>query len=374
MVTMNKLNILHLTYDMGIGGTEQVIRNLVDHTDLERFNPSVICLDNNVGPLGIKLREQGFEVTAFKRQPGLDFNLIKTIRQHIKNKQIDILHCHQYTPYSYGLLASWFTNIKVIFTEHGRFYPDRFKWKRMLVNPIFSLKTASIISISKSTKEALVKYEFFPKNQIEVIYNGINDLKLPEFDETQLRESLGISADAPILGTISRLDPIKNQIMMLDAFKEIHKKLPQTKLLIVGDGPLRETLESHAKSLGLESDTIFTGFQIDPQKYLKLMDIFLLPSLSEGTSMTLLEAMSYHKPCVVTDAGGNPEIVSDGETGFVTPNRDMPAFVTGIFKLLNNKELKNRMGNSARERYENYFTVDKMTTLYQELYLRTHQQ
>ena len=367
---MKKINILHLTYDMGIGGTEQVIRNLVEGTDLGRFNPSVLCLDNKVGALGIKLKEQGYNVIAFNRQPGIDLNLIKSIRKYIKNHQIDILHCHQYTPYTYGLLSAWFTNVKVIFTEHGRFYPDRCKWKRMLVNPIFNLNTGAITSISRATKDALVKYELLPRKRIEVIYNGINDLNNQNYGITQLRKSLGLEDNELVLGTISRLDPIKNQNLLLDAFKDIRESYRNTKLLIVGDGPLRDELESHAKLLEIDKYTIFTGFQVDPQKYLGLMDIFLLPSLSEGTSMTLLEAMSFYKPCVVTDAGGNPEIVLDGQTGFVTPNRDKRAFVKGIQKLLNSDELRKKVGNAARNRYENYFTVDKMVSLYQNLYLK----
>ena len=367
---MKKLNILHLTYDMGIGGTEQVIRNLVENTDLERFTPSIICLDNTVGPLGIKLQEQGFSVFALKRKPGLDFELIKAIRNHIKTNQIDILHCHQYTPYSYGVLASLLTGVKIIFTEHGRFYPDTFKWKRMLINPILSLCTDAIISISAATKEALVKFEFLPRKKIDIIYNGVADFSQQQISVKELRQDLDISNEELVLGTISRLDPIKNQILMLDAFKEILKKHKNIKLLMIGDGPLRQELESHAKTIGVDNRTIFTGFQVDPQRYLKLMDIFLLPSLSEGTSMTLLEAMSFSKPCVVTDAGGNPEIILDEFNGFVTPNRNMQAFASGVLKLLNSDALREKMGKNARERYENSFSVEHMTSTYQDLYTK----
>jgi glycosyltransferase involved in cell wall biosynthesis len=157
---------------------------------------------------------------------------------------------------------------------------------------------------------------------------------------------------------------------MLDAFKEILTEHDNVKLLIIGDGPLREKLETHAKTIGVDSRTIFTGFQVDPQRYLKLMDIFLLPSLSEGTSMTLLEAMSFSKPCVVTDAGGNPEIILDEFNGFVTPNRDMHAFTSGVLKLLNNNALREKMGKNARERYENSFSVENMTNMYQDLYIK----
>ena len=369
-----KINILHLTYDMGIGGAEQVIRNLVEGTDLARFNPAVLCLDNKIGALGIKLKKNGYRVSSMDRKPGLDFNLIKAIRYYVKKNKIGILHCHQYTPYTYGLLSALYTNVKVIFTEHGRFYPDRYKWKRVLVNPVFSLRTSAITSISNATRDALVKYELMPRKRIEVIYNGLKDLSGLQGDDALLRQSMGIKEGDLILGTISRLDPIKNQRLMFEAFKEIRNIYRNTKLIIVGDGPLRGELERQSELLGIKDCVIFTGFQVDPQKYLGIMDIFLLPSLSEGASMTLLEAMSFCKPCVVTNAGGNPEIVLDGETGFVTPNCDKEAFIIAIKKLLDNVSLRKKTGDSGRKRYETHFTLERMVSLYQDLYLKVCRQ
>jgi glycosyltransferase involved in cell wall biosynthesis len=360
-----------MTFDMGIAGTEQVIRNLVESTNTDEFTPSVLCTDNKIGPLGNKLEEQGYQVISFNRQPGLDFSLIREIHTYINENDIDILHCHQYTPYVYGLLASWGSRAAVVYTEHGRFYPDRYKLKRMLINPILNLSTDAITAISLATKKALIRYEFFPKKSIEVVYNGIMDIRNSTDGSAsldKLREHLGFRDEDCILSTISRLDPIKNQRMMIDAFREIHKNFPNTKLLIVGDGPLREELEGYGKDLINSQHLIFTGFRVDPQKYLQLTDIFLLSSLSEGTSMTLLEAMSFSKPCVVTDAGGNPEIVLNGKTGVVTPNHNTQAFTAGIYSLLEDEVLRTNMGLAGRSRYEEMFTVERMVSTYQEIY------
>lgn len=358
---------------MAIGGTEQVIRQLVLNTDKIYYEPSILCLDNHIGELGQDLTSSGYDVKSFNRSvSGLDSKLVSKIHRYIKINSIDILHCHQYTPYTYGLLAALGTKASVIFTEHGRFYPDSFKWKRIVINRLLCLKTSAITSISESTADALVKYENFPRKLIKVIYNGISDLANLDIDRQNLNNELGISNNSPVIGTISRLDPIKNQSMMIRSFKRVLTEFPKAILLIVGDGPSRVTLEEIAKDCGIINQIIFTGFKIKPQDYLHMMDIFLLPSFSEGTSMTLLEAMSFSKPCVVTDVGGNPEIVIDGKTGYVTTNNNETEFTEAIIKLLNKKELSLNFGKSGRRRYESLFTVEKMTLSYQQLYAKVN--
>jgi glycosyltransferase involved in cell wall biosynthesis len=267
-------------------------------------------------------------------------------------------------------LASLNSDVKVIFTEHGRFYPEVYKWKRVLINPLLARRTDAITAISEATRQALIKYERLPASRIEVIYNGLQDHSNLEFDLRQLRERWGIGDSDRVLGTISRLDPIKNQRLMLEAFRDVRRRCDNVKLIIVGDGPLRQELEEIARNLGIYDDVIFTGFQVEPYSYIKLIDIFLLSSLSEGTSMTLLEAMSFSKPCVATDVGGNPEIVLDGETGFVTPDRDTKRFSDGIIKLLENPVLMGDFGAAARQRFEQRFSLEKMVDAYQELYSR----
>jgi len=168
-----KVKILHLTYHMGIGGTEQVIYQLVRHADETLFDNSIACIEGEVGPIGQKLQETGTDFHVFNRVPGFDTALIKSVRDLIKNQRIDIIHCHQYSPFVYGVLAALFTRTKVIFTEHGRFHPDRFSWKRRMVNPVLGLATFSITAISEATKNALAHYEWFSGRSIKVIYNGI---------------------------------------------------------------------------------------------------------------------------------------------------------------------------------------------------------
>lgn len=353
---------------MRIGGAEQVIYNLVENTDKSMYDLSIICLDSALGPFGRQLQERGCQITSFNRKPGFDVSLIRDIRRHIKDHDIDVLHCHQYTPYVYGLLGSLGTKTKVIFTEHGRFYPDERRVKRVLINPLLNNLTAHVTAISSATLDALVEFENFPRKKIKVIYNGIDDQRFIRQGNQDIRIELDISQEAYILGTVARLDPIKNHKMMINAMKAVNEKFPKTYLVIVGDGAEKECLEALAKSLKLTDRIIFTGYREDTEKFYAAMDIFLLTSFSEGTAMTLLEAMAAGLPCIVTGVGGNPEIVKDGETGFVIPSDDVKVLAEKICMLLKDIDLKKRMGHAGRKRFEERFTVDKMVREYETLY------
>jgi len=405
---MSQTHVMHITYDMRIGGTEMVIKNIIDglalsgHSDItpernaqgstqrhsqnhligspeslapqqkhnrpDEFKMSVLCIESPLGPFAEELQNNAIEFFEFNRQPGFDANLIKQIRKTIKTNKVDIIHCHQYTPWVYGVIAAAFTNTKVIFTEHGRFYPDSSTWKRKLINPILNLFTDQVTAISKATKQALIEFENIPAKSIDVVYNGIAPLMVDQNQVNQLKAELDIPTEHIILGTIARFDPIKNHIMMLKAFSLVLKQMPNTTLVIVGDGEERNNIKSCIKQLNLNDNGLLTGYQTKPQNYLALMDIYLLSSFSEGTSMTLLEAMSLCKPCVATDVGGNPEIVIDGKNGYVTPNDNADEFSKGIALAIESIARNNDLGLASKERFAALFSESNMNKQYNNLY------
>jgi glycosyltransferase involved in cell wall biosynthesis len=227
------------------------------------------------------------------------------------------------------------------------------------------------IAVSKAVKDDLIKLlkcKNFSPDRIKIIYNGIDDSRYLLPLDKDLRHSLKINKNAFILGTVARLDPIKNQKMMIKALWIIRKKYPNIYLLIVGDGPERANLKSLAKELGLSSYVLFTGFKEDVHRYLKIFDIFLLTSFFEGMAITILEAMASNLPCIVTDSGGPQEIVKDGETGFIIPCDDEIALSEKIDLLFNDANLKKRMGEAGRKRFEEKFTMEKMFQSYKTIY------
>ncbi|MDO6442526.1 glycosyltransferase [Marinobacter sp. 2_MG-2023] len=362
------LKVLHVTFNMGIGGTEQVIRQLVQGMASEGVESEILCIDGQIGPIGEALEKSGTPVHKVARKQGFDRSLITAIRKRVKEGQFDVVHCHQYTPWIYGWLAALGTQAKVVFTEHGRFYPDRYRYKAMLVNPLMALLTPAVVAISKATKDALVTYEFIPRKKIQVVYNGISPLKRDDLEVQKVRESLGIPQDAFVVGTVSRLDPVKNQSMMLRAFKEFNEKSPDSYLLMVGDGPDKEKLVALAKELGIDERTVFTGFINNPVHYLSAMDVFLLSSHTEGTSMTLLEAMSLGMPSVATRVGGNPEIIEDELTGLLTVPNSPHSFAAALEALHKREAVRTNMGDAARYRFSDSFSARVMVSKYIAIY------
>jgi len=353
---------------MGIGGTEQVIRQLVLGSRGQQVEHEIVCIDGQVGVIGQQMREEGIPVHPVSRAPGFDRKLIGELRDLIRTRDVSIVHCHQYTPFLYGRLAAMGTDAKVVFTEHGRFYPDRYRYKAALINPLLAILTPAVVAISSATRDALAKYEFMPKRKIQVIYNGIQPLKADPAAITELRSELGIPTDSFVYGTVSRLDPVKNQAMMLESFARCLKDYPESYLLMVGDGPERQALEAQAESLGASGRIRFTGFINEPAQHLALMDVFLLSSHTEGTSMTLLEAMSLGTPAVVTAVGGNVEVVENDVSGLVSPESDTAPFAQKMARLQQDKALRGRVSAAAMARFQSQFSAEAMIKSYLRIY------
>lgn len=369
-MTYKKIKVLHITFNMGIGGTEQVIRQIIENSDQSQFKHEVLCIDGGVGPLGKALMARGVYIEITRRIPGVDTKLITFVRRLIGSRDINVVHCHQYTPYFYGVLGAITTGAKVIFTEHGRFFPDRHNFKRRLINPLLVMITAHITAISESTAKAVAKYEYINRSRIEVVYNGIKKIGTQGLSRDKLLSELDLAVDnCKYIGTISRIEPIKNQVMMINAFYLVKQQFSDLKLILIGDGVKLSELKRLTRSLGIERDVVFTGFLDNPQRFISLFEIFLLSSFSEGTSMTILEAMSLSKPCVVTNVGGNPEIVTDGETGIVVPSDDAEKFSQAILKLLSDDKLMLTYGEEGRKQFLQKFTALHMINNYQKLYL-----
>lgn len=362
------LKILHVTFDMAIGGTEQVIRQLVLNLPTAEVHNEIFCIDGRIGAIGEGLQQQGVVVHQASRRAGLDRDLIASLRQQIRRGNYDIVHCHQYTPWVYGWFASIGTKARVILTEHGRFYPDRYRFKAWPLNLLMALTSFRLVAISKATKAALQQYELAPAFCTDVIYNAIQPLTVDLNRRALLQQELGLTAEHQVVGTVARLDPVKNQQMMLKAFAKVRSVMPNTVLLLVGDGPSRAELEQLVDALGIRDAVRFTGFQTQVAEYIALMDVYLLSSRTEGTSMTLLEAMNLAKPCVATAVGGNPEIVLHGETGLLSADDDADGFSEHMLQLLTQAAQRQRYGEAGRARFQALFSIDSMVKRYLTLY------
>lgn len=363
-----QIKIAHILHSMRVAGAEKVVYDIA--TGLNgSFKFCVFCLDS-VGQLGEELRQKGVRVKAFDRKPGVDFSLIKKLAREIRENKIDIVHAHQYTPYFYGATAAILAGkTRIIFTEHGRHYPDKRRWKRVIFNKFLNLFTDSITGVSDFSRNSLVDYEAFPKDKIKVIYNGIHtELFDIEIDKEAKRKELGLNSKDKVIGIIARLEPVKDHKMLLNAFAEVIRKIPEAKLLIIGDGQLRKDLEDLADKLNISGAVKFLGVRRDISELLKILDIFVLSSLSEAASVTIIEAMVAELPIVATNVGGNPEIIVNGKTGLLVPRGDAHVIAEALIEILRNPDKAKTMGSAGKQMANELFTLDKMLKSYSELY------
>ncbi len=299
--------------------------------------------------------------------------LLWRLARQIRSRRLDVLHAHQYTPFFYGALAAKLAGVgtRVILTEHGRHFPDVVSARRRWVNRLVLSRLADrITAVCAFSAEGLSECDGFPLNRIEVIRNGVDlDRYRPSGSREALRRALGLSVDRRYIATIARFHPVKDHRTLLHAFAHVCPTADDVDLLLVGDGPLRGELTLLARSLGIGERVQFLGVRDDVPDILAAVDLFALSSLSEAASITLLEAMAAGVPVVVTDVGGNPEIVRQGIDGVLTPRGDAVAMATAMRRLLEDQSRAARMGQQAAERVRTLYrlsgTIDRYHRLYQ---------
>lgn len=361
--------ILHVVISMVVGGAERLVYDMVRYPAFAG-NPPVVCCLNEIGELGEKLLQEGYQVHSLNRREGLDYSVVSRISEIIRQNRITVVHAHQYSPLFYAVPAALFAGrVKLVYTEHGRFFPERSSWKRTLFNPLLAMGVDHLVSISKATAQAMATYDNLPLHRIKVIHNGIDcSVMNPAIDKRSKRQELGLSGTCRVIGTAARLNSIKNIQMMLRVFKLVLQQVPDTCLVIAGQGEEEERLKTMASELGISDQVKFIGLRFDlPEVYL-FFDVFLLTSFSEGISVTLLESMASGVPSVVTDVGGNREVVVEGETGYLVPVDDVESMAKTVCGLLMDRDLSAKLALAAQQRVVDCFSVQGMMDSYCTLY------
>ena len=269
---------------MQVAGAEvlvaETIRRLGSHIE-----PVVFCVDS-VGALGEIMRTEGVEVVAFGRRPGLDLQVVRQLARAIRQRRLQILHAHQYTPFFYGALAAKLAGVgtRTILTEHGRHSPDIVPPKRRLVNRILFDRLADrVTAVCAFSAAGLSNNDGFRANRIEVIENGIDANRYrPSSDQAQLKSQLGLDPKRQYIITIARFHPVKDHRTLLHAFAYVCARVSDVDLLLAGDGPLRSELEGLAAQLGVANRVAFLGVRHDIPDLLNAADIFALSSVSEA--------------------------------------------------------------------------------------------
>lgn len=357
---------MQLVLSLSPGGTERLVVEICKQL-APRIDSMVCCLDER-GAWARELEPLGIPVIALGRRPGFQPALAGRIAKLIKANRIDVVHCHHYSPYVYGLMASLMTSAMLVFTEHGRLSDAKPSRKRQVINPFLSLLPGRICAVSADLKRHMVA-EGFPARCIRVVYNGIDPGTRPtSAQRAAARVALGLPHDAFVVGTAGRLDPVKNLTALLQVQQILRGTVKRAFAVIIGDGPERAALAAAAAELGVTDSVIFTGYRSDVRSLLPAFDVYVNCSAYEGVSLTILEAMAAALPVVATPVGGNPEVVIDQETGYVIPSRPRSIAET-VTHLAFDGRRRRTMGDAARWRVIRHFSIARMVDEYAALYL-----
>lgn len=355
-----KINILFVILSLEIGGMEQVVADLIRHVDLEQFTPIVACLES-LGPIANELGKQGVTVVQVARMtPILSFAYPAKLIKLIRDFHIDVVHVHSGCWHKAALAASLCGIRNVIYTEHGRIFPD--SSAVMFLDRLYAPLTRHVVAVSDNLAEYMCSAVGIPEKKISVIINGIN------VERFRIARRPSATADNLRIGIIARLAPVKDIATLVRAMAIVHQRNPHLLLSIVGDGPERDFLESLVNDLELSSVVTFHGFRRDIPEVLREIDIFTLSSLSEGTSITLLEAMASAKPVVVTDVGGNPAIVEQGVNGFLVPAGEPDSLAQALLRLANDPVLCQSMAAANINKVTEHYSIQAMARRYEALY------
>ncbi|MFH1681544.1 MAG: glycosyltransferase family 4 protein [Candidatus Eisenbacteria bacterium] len=293
---------------------------------------------------------------------------VAELRKRVLARRPELVHAYFFWSILYGRILKKLGAIPRLLEnreDHG------FNWGRHEYGLLRLTRSAPdrVICVSESVRRTVLEREGLDPNRVLVVPNGTEPVGAVGGTDTELRRELGFGEGDRVVGMVSNLNrPIKGVAHFLDAIPAILRGAPEARFLIVGRGREEGALREKARALGVDRYIVFAGFRKEIERFYRVMDVSVLTSLSEGLSLTLLESMAHGLPVVVTRVGGNPEVVIDGETGFLVPPKDPARFAERVALLLRDPDLRARMGRAGRERVEAHFALEKAARRYTEIY------
>ncbi|MCI0621685.1 MAG: TIGR03088 family PEP-CTERM/XrtA system glycosyltransferase [Acidobacteria bacterium] len=364
------VKIVHVLHSFDVGGLENGVVNLINHLDEEKYAHVVCCL-TRAGRLVGRLQRKDVEIIELGKTGGHDWRLPLRLARLFKSLQPQIVHTRNWGTID-GIPAAWLSKVPVIVHgEHGRTMTevngDHFK--RTLLRRALAPLVDRFVTVSAELANWLREEVRVHPAKIRRICNGVDLKRFSEaVDKSRIRGELGLDLDAFVVGTVGRLDPIKDQGALVEATAWLSPRFPLLRLVIVGNGPCYDHLDQLRKRLGLEKQVLLLGEQDDVPRLMQSFDVFALPSLFEGISNTLLEAMASGLPVIATRVGGNVELVEDQITGMLIAKQDLPVFVACLEAYLSNHGLVKLHSKAARHRAEKRFGLTRMIDDYDRLY------
>lgn len=357
--------ILYLSTSSGPGGAERVISNLSASLDPSRYR-AVLCLFRP-GWIQAHTESRGVRTYVIPTHGMFDWRWMLRFRRLLKDEHVDVIHAHEFDANVQGTFVATLSGIPLVATVHGKNYFWE-KFRRRLAYRWVS-RRATMVAVSENLKHFIVEKVGVDSRDVRVVYNGVDVLPpCDPADVDQCRKELDLSAGNQIVGVVGNLYPVKGHQYLIAAIPAILAKCPKTTFVFAGRGQLEAELKAQAHQLGVDGHVRFLGLRQDIPRILALLDVFVLPSLSEGLSMAILEAMVAGKPVVATDVGGNPELVEDGATGYLVPSQNSQALADRVIALLMEQGRSLQFGKAGQLHARGQFSLQTMVQNYQTLY------
>lgn len=361
---MTRLRVELVVPTLHVGGMERLVIFMAREFRHQGIDAGITVIEE-LGSLAEEAVDSGIPVTLV-RTPGILTNFTApALRDHFRNRRLHVVHAHSGVWLKAARAARAAGVPGVVHTFHGVVQDEA--WHVNPMRRLASRCTDEIIAVSDSLKRVLNEQAGIPNERIGVVINGVDTRRFAPRTQLVSRMEHG---QPFVVGHVARLDPIKNQEMLLRAFAELSSTLPSARLVIAGDGPLRNTLEALVSSLGLESTVNFAGEVKDTAALYQSFDAFALSSVSEGTSMSILEAMSSGVPVVATAVGGTPALVREGKLAMLVPSNDARGMARALAQLANDPAKRESLASTARVFTVNHYSSDVMLQRYTEIYSR----
>ena len=367
----NGMHLLHVVESLARGGLERVVCDLVMEQARQGYKVEVFCIFSP-GAFAAELQDAGIAVIAGNKRSGPDLSVLMALRGAARRAKHQVLHTHNPVANYYTCAAeitSW-RRLPIVNTRHNMGASDPNDRREKLFR-LSVARTAMVAMVSPQVSQRFIERGIVPAAKAAVVMNGIPLQRYVQSNPSTraaARAALSLPANAFVIGSVGRLVRVKNHSLLLTAAAPMCLKHPQMKIVLAGDGDLREALLQQAQALGIAGSVHLIGERPDIPQLLPAFDVFAMPSRSEGHSVSLLEASAAGLPVVATAVGGNPEIVQQGLTGLLVPSEDSVAFAAALNRMFLDETGRQAFAAQARSWAERTISVDVMTAKYAQLY------
>lgn len=374
LVDRGKIKIFYVYHSLNPGGAEELLLTTLKYLDKEVFEPYV-CSMGAIGDIGVEAEKMGVKVMALGRRGNLaDLGCTFSLWRAMAKTKPDIVHCHTFYANLHGRMAAKLARAHAIITTEHSMYRGLKRRRHIIADKLLHRFSDCVVCVSEAVKRHAMDQWRVPGDKFVVIPNAI-DLERFEVPplKAEARASFGLNPDDEVIGIVATITPWKGHDTLLEAFASIARHRPELRLLVIGGDPIgyRDFLERKVVRLGLPGRVIFAPESRQVAKGLAAMDIFVLPTLSEGFGISILEAMASGLPVVASNVGGVPEVITEGENGILFPPGDSQALAQSLGRLLGDHELARKLVGKAKERllaqYAPEIYIERLQSLYRDI-------